>query len=72
MAVSSYLVHAADTVEALRLETEHVTELLAAAMTAPMGDPHREALRHLIPVTRRLRSQAMDLAATIGAAEAVR
>lgn len=72
MAVGSHLISAADSLQALQLDAEHVTELLAEAMAAPMGDPTREAVRILLPVTKRLRHHAMELAACIGAAEAVR
>lgn len=56
---------------ALRTQLDHVQTLLEQAVAAPVRQ-HHTAVASVVPVTRELRHHAMELAAHIGAAEAVR
>lgn len=57
---------------AISTQLDTVREALQRAVDAPPGAAHQHALQYALPLVRELRHHAMALAASIGAAEAVR
>lgn len=57
---------------AVQGQAAELLQQVRAAVAAPVGKQHRDAIVALVQPTRELRHHAMQVAAHVGAAEAVR